>query len=485
MNNRLTSSPDKVKQMINIAKANTQVLLEKGFTVPTEPHQGLAIFPVSNELQIEYSVDTPIKNITPRRDQTGGIGFGFKVLKSPDTSRVSSKVQDGRRARFINTQVEDNPYIFVTSGFENFVTYNAQLASENMEVRSQAVSVVQRTLTEMLAIDEEKRIIGGNRKALIEIKSVSATANTEVAGELEAGDVNVIAVPLTLYGLDQSSVVEGVRLTHNELNADGSVTPIKGGYGIKKAVAAAVTVEAGDSLDVLIEDTPDSVGYAVFAGAAGSERLVYVGPSNKVNIKAIPVDTQLASALGNTDQSADNLDYDGLIGLAGREGGVVVSLDGEALTAEGVYVEAFEEVIGSVRDRKISPTHMAMSRKTHTAYYKAIAKNVVNVNMGGGELTTSFGGKAPVAYTSSNTARPLEIIIDDYMPDGMIIFFRVGSAPGELRLDGDIMEMVMVEDYNMIMWPDVTRSHQFGIYSTGVLAHKYPASIGVLKNIKI
>lgn len=486
MNNRfrLQASADEVSAQILFAKANTQNLLQKGFTVPQTPNDGLALFPISPELQIEYSVNTVLRNMIPRRSVVGGIGYGFKVVRNLDVSGVSGKVEDGRRARFINTEVENMPFIFVTYGFENYITFDAELSSQNMDTQSQGIALVQRTLTEMLAIDEEKKIIGGNRTALGTIKAITATANTEVAGSLTAGDVSVIAVPLTLYGLDQSSVDRGVRLTHNEQNADGSITRIVGGHGVKFTMATAVAVEAGNSLDVVVQDVPDAVGYAVFAGVAGSERLVYVGGSNKFNLKAIPADTQLASALPASDQSADRLDFDGFLGLAGREGGVVISLDGEELTSEGTFVPAFEEVIGSIKDRKVSPTHIVMSRKTYTAYYRSIASKVVNVNIGTGDLTANFGSTART-YTSTNLARPLEIVVDDYMPDSTALFVAIGSASADLGISGNLVEMSTQEDFNMIAWPPVTRSHQFGIYCRAVLAHKYPASIGVLKNIKI
>lgn len=480
---RLQTSPDMVSRQIAIAKANTQALITKGFTVPQAPSDGLALYPISPELQIEYSVNTVLRNMIPRRSVVGGIGYGFKVIRNLDVSGVSGKVEDGRRARFINTEVEDMPYLFVTYGFENFITFDAELASENMETQSQGIAVVQRTLTEILAVDEEKKIIGGNRTALGTIKAITATANTEIAGSLTAGDVSVIAVPLTLYGLDQSSVDKGVRLTHNEQNADGSVTRIVGGHGVKFTMATATTVEAGDSLDILVQDVPDAVGYAVFAGVAGSERLVYVGGSNKFNLKAIPADSQLASALPSSDQSADRLDFDGFFGLAGREGGVVISLDGAELTSEGTFVPAFEEIIGSVKDRKVSPTHIVMSRKTYTAYYRSIASKIVNVNIGG-DITANFGSTART-YTSTNLARPLEIVVDDYMPDNTALFAAMGSASGELGISGNLVEMSTQEDFNMIAWPLVTRAYQFGIYCRAVLAHKYPASIGLLKNIKI
>lgn len=485
MNNRLRlqTSADVISRSIAIAKSNTQNLIQKGFTVPQSQNDGLALFPISPELQIEYSVNTPLKNAIPRNNVTGGIGYGFKVIKNYDVSGVSGKVEDGRRGRFINTEVENMPFLFVTYGFENFITFDAQLASENMETQSQGIAVVQRTLTEMLAVDEEKKIIGGNRTALSAISEVSATVNTELAGSLTAGDVSVIAVPLTLYGLDHSSVSLGVKLTHSEINADGSTTRIVGGHGVKKTIASAVTVEAGNSLDVIVADVPDAVGYAVFAGAAGSERLVYVGSSNVVNVKSIPADTQLASALPSSDQSADNLDFDGFYALAGHEGGVVLSLDGKALEAEGTYVEAFEEVIGSIKDRKVSPTHMVMSRKTYTSYFKAIASKIVNVNVGS-DITANFGSTAKT-YTSTNLANPLLIVVDEYMPDGDILFVAIGNASGELGIMGNLVEMSTQEDFNMIAWPLVTRSYQFGIYCRAVLAHKYPASIGLLKNIKL
>lgn len=484
---RLAKGTSEVMGLLATAKANTASNLQKGFTLPSSPSDGLHIFPISPELQVEYSVETPLKNILPRTAVTGGIGYGFKVIREYDTTGVSGKVRDGERARFINQKVDNMPFIFVTWGFENYITFNAELASENMETRSQGIAIVQRTLTEMLSVDEERKIIGGQRTALGLISEVTATVNTDVAGSLEAGDVSVIAVPLSLYGLNQSSVANGVRLTHNEQNADGSIISIVGGYGVKKNIASAVTVTADSSLDILVEDVKDAVGYAVFAGSAGTERLVYVGASNKFNLKSLNNDTQLASALSSVDQSADNLDFDGLFALAGHSNATVVSLDGAELSVEGVYVPEFEQVISSIRDRKISVSHMVMNRATYTAFYRSIASKITNVNIGNGSNIISTFGSIATNYISTNNSKVIEFIIDDEMPSGHILFLSLGGASvlGGMGITGNLVEMVLQEDFNMIAWPLVTRSWQFGIYCTGVLAHKYPSSIGILKNIKV
>lgn len=483
---RLQSSANAVFGLVSTAKANTQLAieksnsLEKGFTLANVPQA----YPIAREVVREYAVDTFFRNAVPRVDFVGSLGFTYPVLRELNTNKVSGKVQDGRRGRFIQTNLEQVSYVFKIWGFENYITMNAQLASESMDVRSQGIAIVQETLSQMLSVEEEKKMIGGNLEALGLIESVTATVNTEVAGSLEAGDISVIAVPLTLEGLDKSSVEEGVQETHNEQNADGSVTRIVGGYGVKKTIAAAVTVAAGNSLDIKVEDVPDAVGYAIFAGAAGSERLVFVGSSNVFNLKEIPTDTQLASALAATDQSADVLDFNGIYALAGRNGGIVVSADGKELTAEGSYVPMFEDVIGQVRAKKARITHMVMDNITYTNYYKAVAKNIVNINSVNGSVVANFGSQV-LTYTSPNNAGTITIIVSDYMPKGTIFFLDMGRANGTLGLSGNMLEMVMQEDFNVIAWPLVTRSWQFGIYCTGVLTHKYPASIAIIKNLKV
>lgn len=457
--------------------------IEKGFTLPVNPEDGLALFPIEPEVLKPFEKDLPLQALIPEVSQTGGIGFGYKVIDAWDNSGYSGKVQDGRRARFLQTAVRNVTHLFKTIGFENYFTDNAGLSSENMARQSQAVNIVLQTLAYMIAEEEERKIIGGNSTALEEIANITAT-ESNTAGSFTAGDYNVIAVPLTLYGLEQSSVTKGVRLTHEEPNADGTVTRIVGGYGVKKAVADEVTLTANKGIDILIEDVASAAGYAVFVGATGSEKLVYVGPTNKVTITApAATNAQLASALSDTDQSEDlELDWNGLFAMAGHGNGVVISLDGAPLTVEGIYASEFEEVISIVKDRGVDITHMVMNRKTFSAYYKAVATGIsLTMEPTGNAPAITLGGK-PEFYESAHVNGKIPFVIDDLMPNGDILFITIGSAARQ-GMEGNFLEKRVQEAKHVIAWARVTRSYQFGVYETSVLVCRQPSAIGRLKNI--
>lgn len=465
------------------ALVENATLLEKGFTLPVNPNDGLAIFPVSPDVLKPFKKKLPLQDLIPRVPVTGGIGFGYKVIDAWDTSGVSGKVQDGRRGRFLTTALKNVTHLFATIGFENFTTDNAQLASENLSVQSQAINIVIETLAYMIAEEEEKKIIGGNRTALEEIVSISAT-ESDVASSLTAGDYNVIAVPLTLYGLEQSSVSRGVRLTHTENNADGTITTIVGGYGIKKSLDAVVTVEANKSVKVTVEDVPSAAGYAIYFGATGSESLVYVGAINSTTISAVASNgAQLASALANTDQSQDlELDWDGLLAIAGHGNGVVVSLDGEEIEVDGIYVSAFEDALSEIKDRDVEVTHIVMNSKTLKAYYKAVAKNVTLTMSPGNRAPSLTMGGRPEAYESAFSTGEVPFVIDDFVPNGMVFLLSIGSS-APLGVEGNMLAMYVQQERYVEAWARVTRSYQFGIYETSVLACRKPSAIGVIKNI--
>lgn len=481
--NRVFSKLDEIQFNVHLAKSQTQERkLTKGFTVPDSSTGGLGYFPVSTEIQRTWNVDFPLRGLIPRSKVTGGLGFTFKRISDYNTSNVSGKVQDGRRGRFIATEIEDEQFQWAIYGYENFATFNSQLVSENYEARDQAVALMQETLGYAVAEDEEKKIIGGNRTALSEIEAVVATANTTDVGGFAAGDFSVVAIPLTHYALENSSVTAGVILTHKEQNADGSLTTVVGGYGKQKSTT--VTLADDNSIDVLVADVTEAAGYAVFVGAAGSEKLAYVGPSNKVTILEVDSSAQDLSNLVNADQSADKLDFDGIYSLLGHRGGFKKSLDGAELTIDGLYCEEFEVILREMNDRKSNITHIVLNSKTYDAYWKKASKNITQVNVIGGEVPMLNFGLAIGTYSSPSNTTKIPFIIDRFIPDGQVLFLSLGSA-AKVQINGNLWEMMLQEDMNLILWPLVTRSHQVGLYNTGALISRYTGGNAILKNIKI
>lgn len=479
MSNNVMLSYNNPKAFGHFAKSQTNNFydLKKGFTLPTGLNEGLSRYEVSPDVQLAYKIDTPLKNLLPRVNVTGGIAVGFKVIKEIDT-KTPSYVRDGSRSRFVSHKIADEAFFFVTFGVEDFVTDNAQYASMNFSVSSQAINLAQKTLTETMAVQEEKKIIGGNREKIGEIASISLTADTK--GSLEAGAVSVIVVPLSYSGFDRSSLSTGVALTADFTDANGWTTTIPGGHGVKKS--ATVTVEASGSVNVLIADVADAVGYAVFAGAAGSERLVYVGSRNNVTITALPSDTQLASALPNSDQSENKLDYEGLLSLAGKRG-IVKSLDGASLVLDGVSIDVLEEAIASVTDKSIEPTHIVMDTKTYSAYFKAATKDAQFMQALSLAGVVNVGGKVGT-YMSPNAENELQIIKDKYLPTGTMLLLTLGSAPN-LQLGGNLVDIQVQEEYNLEIWARRTRATEMGIYCTSVLVHRYPETLAVIKNVGV
>lgn len=464
----------------HFAKSQTKSFydLQKGFTLPSGINEGLSRVEIPLDVQLAYNFDTPLKNAIPRNKVTGGNAISYKVIKENANLKLASFAEDGKRVGFGTTKVQDEAFFFVTFGAEDYVTDNAQLTSLNFNVSSQAMNIVQRQLAETMAVQEEKKIIGGNREKIGEIAEVTATAGTD--GSIAAGTVSVIVRPLSYFGLDSSSVNNGVNLTRDRDNADGSTTTIPGGYGLGKS--ATVTVAANGSVEVFAEDVPDAAGYAFFIGAAGQERLAYVGSINKVKFTSLPTGTQLESVLEDTDQTENKLDYEGLLSWAGKKG-QVVSLDGAELVVEGNTIPQLEEVITAITDRGVEPTHIVMDSKTYAAYYKALTKDVQLVAQLGVAGVLTAGGRVG-SYVSPNAQNDLIILKDKFLPTGTVKVLTIGYAPN-LGLGASIVSVEAQTEYEMEIWARRTRSTEVGMYCTSVLVHRFPESLGVIKNIKV
>lgn len=472
-----------INATIQSARANRQTV-QKGFTLESVATEGLQGYNLDPLVKNIFPVNTPVRNLLPREKIVGGNSINWKVFTGINVTNVSGDVEDGKRAARIEHRLINKSVPFKTLGFEDLATFNSIFAGQNLDARSQVIYNLSDKLYKSAVIEEEKKVLYGNLTAIGKPSAVSVVPS-ETAGSLEAGALSVRAVPLTGWGLRSSSVSRGVNLTEARLNADGTTTVIVGGYGVKSDVVSATATENG-SVDVLVTDVKGAAGYAIFVGAAGSERLAYVGPFNFVNIKSVPSTSQVITSLADTDQSADLLDFDGFLATAANEGGRVVSLDGASIEADGQVVPVLEDMISGIYDQfQISAKYMVMNNKTASALFKAIRGKDAAVAVTIVEGKPTVAGSYFSSYMSSMTGTLMGVLRDPHMEDGQILFFTDDIS--ELPLSGvdNVARMIVQEEWNMIEWPLRTRAREFGVYCTEVFAHSHPGTIGFLKNIKV
>lgn len=455
-------------------------IAEKGFKLESVAIEGLQGYNLDPIIKNLYPVSTPLRNRIPRVKKVGGNSFNWKQFTKLNRFNIGSNVEDGKRAGIVDHVLEDKMFMFKSWGLEDFATWNAELASLNLDTRSHARYQIAEKLLQSIYIEEERKILGGNSVEFGKTPNPVLTAGTD--GSIAAGDVSVVAVALSYFGRKNASVNNGLRLTVDRLNADNTTTFVKGGYA-QKSDAVEVTVAANGSIEVLVPDLNIASGYAIYAGQAGSERLQYVG-INKTVLTSLRTDTQLLSAIGNTDESADKLEFDGLLTQAATGGGAFLSLDGKALTGTGLVINEIEAVVTSIKDTTdLDVNVMVMSNKSYSAFFNALrGKDTANIIVVNDGSSKSAGGKID-SYVSAYTGQSIEIIIDTHLEADKILFLCDNMDEFPVNGVDNMIAMAMQEDYTMIEWPLRTRKYEFGTYATGVLQHAYPQSMGYIKNI--
>lgn len=471
-----------ISQAIRSSELNRQSIA-KGFTVNPISVEGLQGYNLDTLVKDIFPTNTPISNLLPRRKTTGGNAAHWKVFTSINSLGISGSVAEGKRGGVIDHTLVDKVVPFKTVGFEDWASFESILAAQNLDAKSQVLVNLSEKLYKSAKTEEEKKILYGNTTAIGKVADVSLVAGTE--GSIPAGDVSVIAVGLTGYGLRKSSVANGVNKTALRDDAGNTQTLIAGGHGIKSD-AVEVTVAANGSIDFVVTDLRAAAGYAVFAGAAGSERLVYVGAENFGTIKALSTTSQLASDLPNTDQSADTLDFDGFLATAANGEGTIVSLDGASFTIDGQVAVEIESVISTINDNtEVDVKYLVMNNKTASALFKAARGKDANVATVIVEGKPTVVGSYMSAYVSNVTASEVMVLRDPHMQDGHILFFTDDlSELGSTGID-NVAEMLVWDEWTMIEWPIVNRRREYGVYAVEAFAHKYPATIGYIKNAKV
>lgn len=425
---------------------------------------------------------TPLSNSFERhRVTTGGSGVIFKVFKYDNSSAVSltGLVGEGKRGGYLSHEIYEREYSYKTWGFDNKVTFEAQMASEGLAMS--AVDKAAKQTYELARIEEEKKIIGGNRHAIGAVESITSTV-VEDAGLLEAGDIAIKVVPLTYSGLERSKVLRKVSLTFTRNDAGNTTTKIMGGYG-KVSAEFTATATAGSAIKVVIKDVEKAYGYAIFAGKAGEALTIQaILDTNVYTIKSLVAGDQNVTELGTTDQSEEFLDFDGLLAQTVDAEGLVISKDGEPLTFNGYNIEEFDLVDNYFEERKLKWTKIVFSGTMR----QRIANGIVNRNIKDTVVSLdralNVGSVLGKGYLSTISGEEVEFVKDQYVGPNKIICLaeEVNEAIPGIYYN---QVMVMQDEYTQIKFPSLTRTFEMGTFARGVLMCHVPQGCVFIKNI--
>jgi hypothetical protein len=441
-------------------------------------------------------VITPIRNKLPRVKGKGGDAIHWKAITGINTGQLSLGVSEGNRSGVITTATKDYLAAYRVLGLENFITFEADEASEGfMDAKADAALQLLRAVM----IGEERVLYGGNTSLPLGTTPTPTLTTATTGGSIATGTtVSVIAVALTPDGYRRASLANGVVASLTRTNADGTSDTVGAGAA-QKSANATVATGAGNtnSVTATVATVPGAVAYAWFAGTAGNERIVAITTINSVVITALPGSGQLASALPAADNSTDALVYDGLLTYAMNavNGGYYKALStgtpgtGSKLTADGAGgVKEFTDAFRFYWDTyRLSPTHIWVSAQEMVNLAKILVDNngaaIVRVNVDASGKNSSIAG----GYRVESVLNPItnRHVAVDVHPDAVpgTVLFEVEEIPYPLNNVRNVKEIDFSRDYWQVEWPLRSRKYEYGVYTRSVLRVSVPFTLGVITNI--
>ncbi|MBU3640009.1 hypothetical protein [Polynucleobacter sp. AP-RePozz3-80-G7] len=496
------------KETIDLVKTAQSVPddLIKSFVQPNSATTGLQAYNLEAPAKKLYPLLTPLRNSIPRIGGGFAIQANWKAITNINVANVRAGVSEGKRGGVISHSTSEYMAAFRGFGLENNVTFEANYASKNYE--DLKALAVQQSL-ESTMIQEERTILGGNTSVSLGT-TPTPTLSAGTGGTLAAATYSVIAVALGLQayldtvGVNNGSIGSYFNAATAQVpgqivrtNADGTTDTFGGGSARKSASATVNTSGSAGSITASVAQVNGAVGYAWFVGEAGSEKLVAVTSINSAVITAAAsAGAQTAASLADSDNSTSALDFDGLLTQAFKpnSGAYIYNMAtgtagaGTGLTADGAGgIAEFEQAFVQFYNRyRLSPTVIYVSAQELINITKKVIGN------GGAPLlrmTTDAvnpgnlqAGLRVAEYLNKVTGTKIPVVIHPNMPAGTV-FFHTEKLPYPTSNVGNVVQMLMRQDYYQLEWPVKTRKYEYGVYADGVLQHYAPFAMGVITNI--
>ena len=464
-----------------------------------------------------YPVNVPLRNSIPRVGRVNdgyGVAANWKATRNVGTTYVG--VSEGNRNA--TATPDENNYVatYKQIGSERAVTFSAQFAGEGYA--DQLADEHLRGLHEIWLGEEGMNLLGnsgtgsGNNGFQLGQAPTPTTAlitSPSTFGGTEHISVCVVALTgmgnpaNTQYGYGVfPTVAGGVVPSYQRTNADGSIDTINGGVSAVSAMSTSRAPSgATQSVTATIAPVRGAFSYAWYVdfadstGVPGNAFLYAITQFPTVTINSSTVGTQNAAAVGlNVDNSAQPLDYDGLITYAATQGywrdlagaSLTSQKNGRVTEIETVLSYFFTNFQAGIDTMWCSPD--AAENLDAAIRYTGTSSSGMQIflqrdqqnNLLGGFVVSAYQSRFAVANPTGANAIPIRI--HPMMPPGTI-FFDISTNPYPTSRQPYVRAQLVQRDYYSIEWPVVARQWTFGTYSHQVLAHNMPWLTGVLTGI--
>jgi hypothetical protein len=479
----------------------------KYFNQPSTSTTGLQAYNLETPAKKLYPVLTPLRNKIPRVGGGFAIQANWKAITNVNVGNTRAGVSQGNRGSAINYAMSEYFAAFRGFGLENYVTFEGQYAAKNFD-DLKALAVQQ--LLEATMVQEERLILGGNTSVAMGTTPTPTLSANNAAGGLAAQTWSVICVALGLQAyLDVVGVNNGatgqslaiasavVPAQITKTNTDASTDTFGGGSAQKSASATQATTGGASTVNASVTPVNGAVGYAWYWGTAGAEVLGAITSINSIAITAAATGTQTAASLPSQDSSTSALDFDGLLTQAFKTGSNAYILTqptgtvgtGTPLTSDGAGgIVEFENAFRAFYDKyRLSPDEILVSSQELVNITKKIISNggapLLKINADINTATRGIAAGVVIgSYWNKVMGKEVPIIVHPNLPAGTV-FFNSYGLPYPMSNVGNVVQMLMRQDYYQLEWPLRTRKYEYGVYADGVLQHFAPFAMGVINNI--
>lgn len=465
-----------------------------------------------------YPVNVPLRNSIPRVGRVNdgyGVAANWKATRNVGTTYIG--VSEGNRNA--TATPDENNYVatYKQIGSERAVTFSAQFAGEGYA--DQLADEHLRGLHEIWLGEEGMNLLGNsgtgsgnNGFQLGQAATPTVGAITSPSTFTGSQHVSVAVVAMTgmanpantQYGYGVfPTVATGLTPSYQRTNADGSIDTVYGGLSAISAMSAVVTPSgATQSVSATIPAVRGAFSYAWFvnitdaSGPSPSNAFLYaITQFPALTINSTTLGTQSAAAVGlNIDNSAQPLDYDGLLTYAATQG-YWVDLAGASLTSQkngrvtqietalSYFFTNFQAGIDTMWCSPDAAENLDAAIRytgTNASGMQIFLQRDQQNNLLGGFVVSAYQSRFAVANPTGANAIPIRI--HPMMPPGTI-YFDISTNPYPTSRQPYVRAQLVQRDYYSIEWPVVARQWTFGTYSHQVLAHNMPWLCGVITGI--
>lgn len=452
----------------------------------------------------------PISRMTPNVPGDGDTATHWTRVTGVNSALVEAGVPEGQRAITSTTVTEQDSASYMTLGLEDFVTFEARDAAQGFtDIRARTGFRL------MLSVQEQKEraLLGGNATLMaLGVPVITTPLDVATGGTFNFNtQYFVVCVALTQQGLRyaQSKGIgtgSGVPVPATQTGPDGKTYTV--GYGASDPSASANVTTANDSnathaITCTVTAIPGAAGYAWYCGL-NATTTCYLSALTTINsVKLLtPVTTgQHLDQVNDADNSKNPYAADGLANYGFSYGQVTLMATGTAgtgtgLTADGaggiVEIDAMLQLLWDTT--RVTPQFMVLSsQEINNVYKKALSGGsapIFRFNVDAGDTSPITLGRVIGSYLNRFTVdggNLVQVILHPDQPKGTIVF-GASMVPGQLFPGSELGQLFEWHQPNggqitQTEWPLRTRSYETGVYERGVLAHYFPATLGIIYNI--